>query len=174
MERLRLPLAALALAGLLAAVFVHVAALRGVDVTQAHPALWGLHVGIFVVFLPFVTMLKRTFNRQSRLADMKAVFPSWLLACCFALMVYVGVNFALALVALGGGSPAVRDGQYVLQDHGRLVRVITATEYEAARAQEARLFSGHWIFFYFVPFAFFVYGNPAAPRDGVGVNRMRP
>jgi len=53
MERLRYVFAGLALAGFIAALCTHVAALRGIDLSAAHPQVWSLHVGIFVVFLPF-------------------------------------------------------------------------------------------------------------------------
>jgi hypothetical protein len=55
-----------------------------------------------------------------------------------------------------GGSPTIQDGKYLLLDHGKLIREITAGEYAAFRANQVRGFSGHWLIFYFVPAAYFL------------------
>ena len=63
----------------------------------------------------------------------------------------------LFMFATGGGSPSIQDGKFVLQSHGRLIRALTEPEYTAFKANEIRGFSGHWMVFYFVPFAYFLF-----------------
>lgn len=46
------------------------------------------------------------------------------------------------------GSPEIQDGQYILQNHGKLIRTITEQEYHHYKANEVRGFSGHWLIFY--------------------------
>jgi hypothetical protein len=165
MERLRYPVATLAFLGLVLSLIVHVAAVRGADVGSAHPQVWSLHVGIFVVFLPFVLASRTVFGKKRTWAQMKVTYPRWLIGAGIVLMVYVMANFALGMWALDGGSPEIRDGQYVLQQHGRLLRVLSSDEYRAYKAWEVRMFSGHWLIFYFMPFAFFAFTPSLTPFD---------
>ena len=90
--------------------------------------------------------------------------PRWLALAGAALMLYALINFVLAMMVLRHGSPTEVDGHYELRDHGRFVRTIDASEYQATKATEARLFSGHWVFFYFVSFAFFAFTTPPERR----------
>ena len=51
--------AAFALLGLLSSLAVHLAALLGIDLATRFPAVWLLHLGIFVVFIPCVFQARR-------------------------------------------------------------------------------------------------------------------
>ena len=48
-------------------------------------------------------------------------------------------------------SPEIINGQYVLNNHGQIVRVLTRYEYLRLKGAELRLFASGWMFFYFVP-----------------------
>jgi hypothetical protein len=55
-------------------------------------------------------------------------------------------------------------------EHGKLIREITATQFAAFKANEVRGFSGHWMVFYFVPAAYFLFWKPSSipsPSSGV-------
>jgi hypothetical protein len=160
----------LSLAGFALALVVHALSLNGVDVVSYFPAVWVLHIGIFAVWGPFVFSSLKTFGGRPRLADIRAAFPAWVIVAEAAVFVYAGVNFLLMMKMSGGGSASLRDGAYVLEDHGRLIRLITQAEYTAFQANELRGFSGHWLLFYFMPFAFFVLRkrneDPADPSAG--------
>jgi len=148
-----------ALTGLVLSAIAHVCALAGIDVAERVPSVWLLHVGIFLVFFPLVFSSRKVFGKRPSLADMRALVPGRVYAVGLAIFIYAMVNFALFLVATEGGNPAIEAGQYVLKNHGRLIRELTFAEYEALRANELRGFSGHWLFFYFVPFAYFMFGK---------------
>jgi hypothetical protein len=148
-----------ALTGLVLSAVAHGFALAGVDVAEHVPFVWLLHVGIFAVFIPFVFSSRKRLGKQPSLADMRALVPGRVYAVGLGVFIYAMVNFALFIAATQGGSPAIEAGQYVLQNHGRLIREISFAEYEALRANELRGFSGHWMFFYFVPFAYFMFGK---------------
>ncbi len=165
MRLLRIPLAGLALAGFLVSLWVHVSALRGVDVSRAYPQVWGLHAGLFVVFLPMVFASRRLLGRKPTMRRWRDLLPRPVGLLCGAIFIYAIVNFLLATHSMPGGSPSVQDGQYVLNNHGQ-VTPITAAQYEAAKATELRMFSGHWMVFYFMPFAFFLFA--LGPRPGLG------
>ncbi|MEP6506011.1 MAG: hypothetical protein ABJD97_21935 [Betaproteobacteria bacterium] len=168
-ERARYVIAAVALIGFVLSLAVHVAAYAGIDVETAVPAVWLLHAGVFAVFLPFVLSSRKVIGRRAPRGAWREVMPTWVMVVGALLLAYVVVNFFTAMRMLAGGSPALVDGQYVLQNHGRFVSTLTLPEYTAARALVVRMFSGHWLFFYFAPFAYFAFARSLTPRaDGDG------
>jgi hypothetical protein len=52
------------------------------------------------------------------------------------------------------GVPAIVDGQYVLDNHGRILKVLTRTEYLTLTAAALRGFASFMISFYFAPVAY--------------------
>jgi len=51
------------------------------------------------------------------------------------------------------GVPDIKNEQYILQNHGQLIRILTEQEYHHYKANEVRGFSGHWIAFYGIAMA---------------------
>ena len=152
-----------ALLGLAASLLAHVAAICGVDVAAQLPLVWGLHVGTFLVLLPFVLSARKILGPKPGLARLAEIFPVWLFAVAVLLFIYAFINFQLTMSVLADGSPGERAGKLVLEDHGRLVREITESEYHRYKAYELRSFSGHWLLLYFVPFAYFLFRNGPRP-----------
>ncbi len=152
-----------ALFGFLLSLFVHIAALAGVDVAAKAPYVWSLHFGVFLVYIPFIFARRKAIGWRPTVAQICDLFPRWVITLGTIIFIYVIVNFVLFILASKGGSPSIHDGKFVLQDHGRLIREITASEYASFRANEVRGFSGHWIFFYFVPFAYFMFAKTSTP-----------
>ena len=151
-------LAVLALLGFSLSAAVHVASLAGVDVSQRFPLVWLLHVGVFVVFIPFILSSRRVLGAKP-ISKMRALVPNSVFLIGAAIFIYAMLNFALFILSTQGGSPSIQEGKYVLQNHGRVVREITEAEYVAFRANELRGFSGHWLVFYFVPLAYFMFAR---------------
>lgn len=145
-----------ALAGFLLSLAVHLCALFGIGPPLQMGNVWWLHVGIFVVFIPFVLSSRKVLGARPGFAQMRAFFPAWVIVVGVLLFAYVFVNFWLFMQATEGGSVSIRDGKYILADHGRLIRELTAAQYAAFQANEVRGFSGHWMAFYFGPFAYFL------------------
>ena len=160
-------LALVACLGLLLSLTVHVTALLGFNVSEQVPLVWLLHVGIFVVFIPFVILSRKVLGSKPTFAQVRKLFPGWVVALGVLIFAYAIVNFVFFILAAQGGSPSIRDGKFVLQNHGRLIRELTASEYASFKANEIRGFSGHWLVFYFMPFAFFMFrekSNPSIER----------
>jgi len=126
MLRLARPFAMLALAGLVASMVVHACSLLGLP-SPFGAASWGLHIGIFVIWLPAVLMSQKL-TRGARQADFwKAALrgcPPWMRTAFYVIFAYGIINFILG-IALGPDS----------------------------EADQFRLFSGHWMIFYFAGFA---------------------
>jgi hypothetical protein len=147
------------LGGLALAVLVHVGALLGINGAERHPWVWGLHMGIFLVFIPAVYTSKAGFKRNGRptFSELREGVPDWLVALGAVLILYAIANFFLSAAVTEGGQPAMRAGKFVLLNHGKFVREITAGEYAALNTNALRLFSGHWMIFYFMSFAMLKY-----------------
>jgi len=168
-------LAGLAFLGFVLSLTVHITALLGMDLSTTIPFVWSLHVGVFVVFIPFVFSSRKVLGAKSGLTKIREFFPVWVLALGTVIVAYAFVNFMLFFLASQGGSPAIHDGKFVLQDHGRLIRELTAGEYAAFKANELRGFSGHWLPFYFLPFAYFAFcGKSASPDNRKAGDRSGP
>jgi hypothetical protein len=156
MERtLRLGLGAVALAGFILSLVVHVSAMLGVDVTSRFPGVWLLQVGIFVVLLPLVFALGRDLGAKPTFKQIAASVPRWAIALGALILVYAFVNFFLFMVDSEGGSPGMEDRKFVLLNHGTLVRERTAAEFVRFQANIVRGFSGHWLVFFYLPAAYF-------------------
>ena len=129
----------------LLALAVHLAAWGGDSLVERWPALWGLHAAIFVLALPMAA--DSIFRRGDEAKGWPSRFSLAGIALG-ALFGYAVINFALAFGALRDGTVALRDGRYVLEDHGRFIRDATRVEFERHQAVSTRLFSGHWMAFY--------------------------
>jgi hypothetical protein len=151
------------LLGFAAALIVHIAALMGIDVSENFPAVWGLHAGIFVVFIPFVFFSRKSLSPKPTFAQICAAFPMWVVGLGICVFAYALANFALFILKTEGGNPSIVDGKFVLMNHGTLIRELTAVEYSTFKANEVRGFSGHWLVFYFVPFAYFMFHKESKP-----------
>lgn len=150
-----------ALTGWTLGLTVHLLSLADIDVTEKAPFIWLLHIGIFIVWIPVVLDLKDneelqvykesgTPNRMDPIKFYKIVFketPTWMSIIAIGGFFYAFINFML-FVSSQTGTPEIKDGQYILQDHGQLIKTITLQEYHHYKANEVRGFSGHWILFY--------------------------
>ena len=141
----------LALLGLLLSLAVHASALAGIDVQDRFPAVMLLHVGIFVVFVPAIMAAKKWGNGTKHFwKGIGRAVPFGIGTLIVPLFLYTAINFLWMLSLLSDGSPQQRDNHFELRNHGQLVREIDAREYHLMRAHEARMFSGHWILFYYI------------------------
>jgi hypothetical protein len=77
--------------------------------------------------------------------------PSWVAPCSWLLSLIVVAHFAWFALHAGQGVPEIQDGQYVLESHGRMLKVLTQGEYVRLRAAGARMFASGMILFYFTP-----------------------
>lgn len=67
--------------------------------------------------------------------------PKWGSNCEIALGVLAVAHFLWLLKLTGGGATAIIDGQFVLDSHGQILRVLTESEYFAIRGLWLRCFA---------------------------------
>jgi hypothetical protein len=159
----------LAWVGFGASVLVHVASLFGVSLLER---FWFLHFGIFALAIPAaVSPRNLQLKGQSRRVAWRALMdgvPRWVGPALIVGFAYFVLNM-IALYVLGeGGGPVVRNGRFVLADHGRVIRELTESEYRRQLSHVARMFSAGWALFY----AFLVvwYSTPRS-KSPVGLGR---
>ena len=146
----------LALLGFITSLLVHLSTFAGFN-PGAFGGVWGLHIGIFVVFIPAMVCTNNALKGHNKRDYWKIALshaPTWLRAMCGLFFAYAFFNFFFTIfVLLKGGTPGIIDGQYVLHDHGEIIRQLTEAEYIRHQAYTIRLFSGHWMIFYLTSFA---------------------
>jgi hypothetical protein len=145
---------AISVFGLIFSGLAHIATFFGINPQRVFPAVWGLHVLLFVVWFPVIFMSRKLCTKENRKDFIKIITrhaPFWMKALSVALFIYAFFNFFYTVFALNeGGVPSIRDGKKVLESHGRIIRQLTEQEYELHQAYGVRTFSGHWMIFYAV------------------------
>jgi hypothetical protein len=139
-----------------ASIIANLCAIADFDVMEKFPFVWFLHIGVFIVIFAAILLLKQTpelQDQQIRSNPLKVLgtvikgTPYWLIAIAVVGFIYSGINFSL-FASSQVGTPEIKDGQFILQDHGQFIRTISKQEYHHFRANIIRGFSGHWIGFY--------------------------
>lgn len=122
----------IAAVGWTSSVIVHLMAITAGDITEKYPFVMGLHVGVFVVWVPMFLYLNKDkdykqlqqsvfLQRSNPFATFEIMFknaPTYLKLVAIAGLIYAPINFMIPTLG---------------PDFG---------------ANTARLFSGHWIAFY--------------------------
>lgn len=83
--------------------------------------------------------------------------PNWVAPLSWILQLFFIANFVWLAVHFGMGAPAIMDGQYVLDSHGQILKVLTHAEYFTLKEVELRTFAALMVFFYFVPMTYWWY-----------------
>ena len=73
--------------------------------------------------------------------------PMWLLLIAGASFIFSLISF-LVLMNMQEGVPSIIDGQKVIHNHGKIIKVLTDGEYIHALALNARMFIGHNLIFF--------------------------
>jgi hypothetical protein len=112
---------------------------------------WLADIGIFVVFPIGLLVSLYAFKADSAGEFQKAIsrkVPRVALLIV-PLMIYAALNFCIVVFYLNeGGVPSRGDDGFVLRNHGIIIRHLTEAEYYRHKRYEARLSSGHDMFFY--------------------------
>ena len=113
-----------------------------------------LMTGMFITIIPSIKrygVLAREVGMQNVQGEVTRHLPRWMRMTFLGLLFYTAFNFLFTLGYLTRGlSPAIRDGAFVLEEHGHVVRTITAEEYERQGRYQVRGFATHPMLFEFV------------------------
>ncbi len=166
---LRRAVGLLAAAGFVASLVVHLLTFIPRATVSLHSWIWWLHVAVFPLVLALILASREGMKGLPRAEVNRRVLRTLpgcarvllLLALCYAI-----VNFGLFMLNTDGAVASRSGGGYVLTVHGRVVRHVTEEEARRNEAETARGFSGHWMFFYLFPAAFFLARKKEEASDG--------
>jgi hypothetical protein len=163
----------LAILGWLVSIAIHVLAIF--DQIGDSDAIFLMHLGVFVVWLPAILSLRAEQKEKnegqatrqiplSLFIDIFKRIPLPIAILAIAGFVYALINFVLFMTTNAvNGTPTHIGDIYMLQNRGEQVKILTAQEYLHLKSAVVRGFSGHWIAFYGLAVAF-LYPYPKADQ----------
>jgi hypothetical protein len=111
-----------------------------------------LHVGVFMLLLPMYTVEYSSIKERTFFwAGFAQGMPEWAVRSIKLLGLFFIIHFVWFLVHSHAASPELKNGGFVLNSHGQIVKVLAQSDYLELNGEELRLFATGWLFFYFVP-----------------------
>jgi hypothetical protein len=148
---IRRGIAVLAAFGLAAGVSVYVGSYMGLTMEAVSRWAIVLHVGVFILFIP---MCLQNYNSLSDRSFFWSNFskgrPKWVVPTIKWIGLFFFIHLLLFFVESRASAPQIKDGQYVLDDHGQIKQVLNQREYLHLKGAELRLFAAGWMSFYVV------------------------
>ena len=146
MPIIRRPLAFLSACGLAATILVYIESFYGPTVGSILNWIILLGIGAFVLHSSIYAVERdRLYFSKKFTQDMPTcVAPSIKLTGLIVL-----ANFAWEAMKSGFALPTVQDGQHVLNNHGRILKVLTQLDYLKLKEGELRIAAALMISFYF-------------------------
>jgi hypothetical protein len=159
-------LAFLSACGFTASGFAYVVSFRGATLGSLLP--WSILLGVGVVGLVVpIHFLERPASKHWRFYwnGWARGIPSWAILCVNLLWLVVIANFAWELVRSDFAVPIIRDGQYVLSSRGRIIKVLTQSEYLNLKEGDLRLFAILMINCYFIAMLYWWFRRSDQPAE---------
>ena len=147
---LRRAIAAIAACGLALSVGTYFASYFGASMDSLWHWALPLHLGIFALYLPVVVLERSSMKGNIFFWEgFKVGRPSWTRSAITAVALLFVLHFVFFLIVSHAAAPEIKDGDYVLNNHGRIVKVLTYPQYLFLKGAELRIFATGWMFFYF-------------------------
>jgi hypothetical protein len=89
--------------------------------------------------------------KKSSFKEFRKGLPEWTTLCEWVLASVVLGHVVWFGMHSSAGIPALRNGQYVIESRGQVLRMISESEYFSLRTALVRMFSSLIIYFYFMP-----------------------
>jgi hypothetical protein len=159
-------LAILSACAIAACIIAYVYSFFGASVDKVLPWVVLLFVGWVALFIP-IYAIEYPASRSFSFAWTGFVrgMPGWVALCTKALLLNVIAHLLWSAALYGPGVPAIVDGQYVLDDHGRILKVLTQAEYFAHRGAALRMIATWMIYVYFLSMVYWWFRRYDKPVD---------
>lgn len=141
---IRKVIASAALPGFIAGIYVFVMSFFGLTMDKLGAKVILLYLGIFALFIPLVIV-----ERWSKGVNPFRGKPRWVVRSMQILFLFFVVVFVGFLAMSHAASPEIINGDYVLNDHGRIIGHISEAKYLSLKGWELRFFASGWIVFYY-------------------------
>ena len=137
-------MAATAVSGLIAGVYVFIASFSGLTMDKLGAKAVLLHLGVFALFIPLVIV-----ERWGKGVNPFRGKPRWVIRS-MQIVFFLFVAVFVAFLAMShAASPEITNGNYVLNSHGRIIAHLSEAEYLSLKGWELRFFASGWIVFYY-------------------------
>ena len=162
-----MPVAVIALTGLLFSVAVHIAAIRGIDVEATWPNVWVLHYSLFPI-LALTGLIAVAIAGEKRLGFRAfiALIPVQATILLAAAFLYALANLFILAPLTGMGAPMVKDSHFAFNDHGT-IHEVSEDEFHAQRSLTVRLYSSIWLYLYLFAAVYLLAARRPSPADDV-------
>jgi hypothetical protein len=148
---IRKSFAVLAACGLAVSVFAYLGSYAGTTMDSIFRLAIALVIGIFVLLLLMYALdYEAVTDRGFFYKGFSDGMPKWVIPTITVFGLFFAIHFVLFLIESHAASPQIKDGQYVLDNHGQIMKVISQRDYLHLKGAELRLFAAGWMFFYFV------------------------
>src|SRR5262249_4843988 len=121
---MRKAMAVVAAPGLIAGVYIFIASFSGLTMDKLGAKAFLLHLGIFALFIPLVVV-----ERWSKRVDPFRGKPLWAIRSMQILFLLFVVVFFTFLALSHAASPEIINGEFVLNNHGKIVGHISERDY---------------------------------------------
>ena len=144
--------------GFLLSLAAHLSTFRSVNLIEQFPFVWALHVGIFIVFIPFILQAKKLYGKQNNgrqfFKDYMSALPLYAKIVVYTVGAYAVFNFVTGIISSEKtGNVTEVNGKYMI---AKEKREVSKKEFEESQRLTLRMFSGHWMMFYLIPAFYFL------------------
>jgi len=146
---LRRCLAIIAASALAASLIVYALSFVGKTMDEMFRWVMLLTVGVFPLVLPMYAVEYSAIKNSKFLWD--AIWrgvPTWAVRATQIGFLFFAAHFVLFLAQSHAASPEIINGQYVLSNHGQIVKELTESQYKWLKGSELRLFATGCLSFY--------------------------
>jgi hypothetical protein len=154
-------LACISTCGIAASVFIYIESFSGATINNSWIWAIPLGVGLCVVGIP----IRSVEHPSSQSFDWKGFaqgMPRWVVLGNYLLVLVVIAHFVWYYLHGGSGVPTIIDGQYVLNSHGRILKVLTQTEYLTLQEEQLRIAASLIIASYYMPMMYWWFPRASA------------
>jgi hypothetical protein len=130
--------------GSVVGICIFIASFFGLTMDKLGAKAFLLHLGIFALAIPLVFA-----KRWSKSVNPFRGKPGWVVRSIQILGLLFVASFLVFLALSHAASPEILNGEYVLNNHGKIVGHISERDYRFLKASELRLFASLWIFAYY-------------------------
>jgi hypothetical protein len=161
----RTVLALLSASGFAGATLAYALTFRHAPVDKILTWMGLLCFGMMMLFAPiYVLEYPRSRARSFLYQGFARGMPRWVAWCEWILALIALTQVIWFALHSGWGVPAVQEGQYVIESHGKILRVISEAEYLALKEAGLRMFSAMMVSFYYVPMAYWWFRRNDRPN----------
>jgi hypothetical protein len=130
--------------GFVAGIGIFIASFFGLTMDKLEAKAFLLHLGIFALAIPLVFA-----ERWSKGVNPFSGKPRWVVRSIQILGLLCVAFFFVFLALSHAASPEILNGEYVLNNHGKIVGHISERDYLFLKSWELRLFASVWMFAYY-------------------------